>query len=443
VLITLLTSLGDEAIEAAVRSELCAKGADVRVHDLTHERFAPCQGCFECWIAHPGTCKASDSANDVMRDVITSDALVWLVSPRFGAWDPVAKAALDKVIGLISPFFTTIDGETHHRRRYERYPRWAALALSDPGETDGGRDLFRTIVERNVLNMHGHSPFVSFADSADPVRFREMANAALPYLTTDHADDAYTFVDPLPPVDTAVGPDVRNRRAVLWVGSAKPHRHSTSEALGTALSRRLDSRGWDCHTVHAARVTKLGRDGSLDLVEAARCASLLIVASPVYVDCLPALVLKGLGDLVDAEIAGAGPALLPIVQCGFPEATHTRPAVEVFAQAAASAGWAWAGHLAFGAGGFVGGADIDTSSRFRKLQQAFDRVANALDVGDPVPADLTAALSAPLMNPAVYRLMGDLGWLSQAIRNGALTELWQRPFASSGASGPRAAGRPR
>ena len=51
-----------------------------------------------------------------------------------------------------------------------------------------------------------------------------------------------------------------------------------------------------------------------------------------------------------------------------------------------------------------------------------------------VPADLTAALSAPLVNPTVYRLAGDIGWLAQATRHGALTDLWQRPFPSPTAS---------
>ena len=430
VLITMLTSLGDETIESAVRDELRSAGNQVSTHDLAHERFAPCQGCFECWVVHPGTCKARDSANEVMRDVIASDAVLWLVAPRFGAWDPVAKAALDKVIGLVSPFFAKIAGETHHRLRYERYPRWAVLAVSGPEQSARERDMFRTLVERNVLNLQVHSPFVAFADALDPVRFRAMADDALAHLTADHPDHHWKTLEPLPAVDGAAGPDVGNRNAVLWVGSAKKRGTSTSEAVGTALTRRLERRGWQCRTVHAATVTKLGRSGSVELVDAARSASLLVLASPVYVDCLPALVLKGLGDLVDASGGGVGPAVLPIVQCGFPEATHTRLAVEILAQAVSGAGWAWAGHLAFGAGGFIDGADIDAGRRFQKLQQALDQVAAALDAGEPVPPDVTSALSEPLVNPAVYRWMGDVGWLAQAARHGALTDLWQRPFAS-------------
>jgi hypothetical protein len=429
VLITMLSSLGDPAVESAVADALGSQGVELRVHDLTHERFAPCQGCFECWIAHPGTCKANDASNDVMRDVIASDGVVWLVAPRFGGWDPVAKAALDKVIGLISPFFTTVAGETHHRQRYERYPRWAVLAVARPEVPDDERRIFRTLVERNVLNLQTRSPYVGFAEAPDPIRFQMMTTAALAHLTAHRPDDDWTTVEPMAPMTGAVGPDVANRRAVLWVGSAKPHGTSSSEALGSALTARLAARGWDCRTVHAATVTKLGRDGSPRLVEATRSASLLIVASPVYVDCLPALVLEGLGDLVDAA-GTSGPALLPIIQCGFPEAAHTRLAIEILAQAAWSAGWAWAGHLAFGAGGFIDGADIDASPRFHRLQQAFDQTADALHTGNPVPADVTTTLSSPLINPTLYRRLGDAGWLAQATRHHALTELWQRPFAT-------------
>ena len=93
--VAVLCSLDSQPVEAAVRRVLADRGAEVRFHDLTHERFAPCQGCFECWLVHPGTCKAKDHANEVMRDIVASDAVIWFVRPRFGAWDPVAKAALE------------------------------------------------------------------------------------------------------------------------------------------------------------------------------------------------------------------------------------------------------------------------------------------------------------------------------------------------------------
>lgn len=426
--VAVLSSVDDQPVGAAVRCMMARRGAEVRFHDLAHERFAPCQGCFECWVAHPGTCKANDHANEVMRDIVASDGVVWLVKTRFGAWDPVAKAALDKTIGIISPFFTTVGGETHHRKRYKRYPRWAVLALSYSDDTDAERDRFRTLVARNVLNMRSHSPFVAFADDLAPREFATMTDQALTHLSAHHPEDDVPLIDPLPPLGNAVGPATSDRRAVLWVGSAKPAGTSTSEALGTALLRRLEASGWECRTLHAAKVTKLGRAGSPELVAAARTASVLIVASPVYIDCLPALVLKGLAEVVDGVHDGDAPAVLPIVQCGFPEATHTRLAVELVACAASQAGIPWAGHLALGGGGFINGSEIDSAPRYRRLRAALDRVAEALVAGHHVPPDLTTSLSAPFVNPTVYRWLGNMGWLTGSVRRGSLTGLWQRPF---------------
>ena len=427
--VAVLCSLDSQPVEAAVRRVLADCGVEVRFHDLTHERFAPCQGCFECWLVHPGTCKAKDHANEVMRDIVASDAVIWLVRPRFGAWDPVAKAALDKTIGVVSPFFTTVGGETHHRKRYGRYPKWAVLALSHPDDTEAERRRFRTLVARNVLNMRGYPPFVAFADDLAPEEFATMTEQALRHISAEQPEVDGPHIDPLPPLGDAVGPVTGDRRAVLWVGSAKRPGTSTSEALGTALVRRLEARGWDCRTLHAAKVTKFGRVGSPELVDAARAASVLVVASPVYIDCLPALVLKGLGDVVDGVRNGDAPAVLPIVQCGFPEATHTRLAVELVACGAVQSGMPWAGHLALGGGPSIGGSEIDSGRRFRRLQAVLDRVADALVAGDPVPPDLTSELYAPVVHPTVYRWFGNIGILAGSVRQGSFRELWQQPFA--------------
>lgn len=42
---------------------------------------------------------------------------------------PGPKKGLDRLIGLVSPFFTKIAGETHHRPRYDRYPALLAVGV--------------------------------------------------------------------------------------------------------------------------------------------------------------------------------------------------------------------------------------------------------------------------------------------------------------------------
>jgi hypothetical protein len=57
------------------------------------------------------------------------------------------------MIGIGSPFFAIVDGETHHKQRYDRYPALAAIGfLSEPDEEQS--EIFRQLVARNATNLH-------------------------------------------------------------------------------------------------------------------------------------------------------------------------------------------------------------------------------------------------------------------------------------------------
>ncbi len=424
-MLTVLCSNVNRRIRSRVLRTLEDEGVPFRCHDLDEERFAPCQGCFNCWVVHPGQCKASDHANEVMRDAIAADGLVWLTRPRFGAWDPLAKGALDKTIGLLSPFFGNVEGETHHLRRYRRYPQWAVLAETTRHDDPGDFEAFETLVRRNALNLHCRSPLVTEVRATDSdTSLGDTTETIVRYLSKRHASDA-TAVEPHPPVQSE-GFEVGERRVVLWVGSAKPTGTSTSEGLGRALVKRLEERGWASEIVWSAKSTHGFEPGSWSLVEAAQRASLVVLASPVYFDSLPALVLRGLADLADAEF-DRRPALLPIVQCGFPESNHTRLAIDAALRAARSGGFPWAGHWAAGGGRFHG-SDVDAHARHKPLQEAFDRMADALHEGHPIPAELTRAAAEPAVPAAIYRAVGQVGWVVDALRRGSVTQLWSTPF---------------
>ncbi|HJK96229.1 MAG TPA: hypothetical protein RMF84_03360 [Polyangiaceae bacterium LLY-WYZ-14_1] len=439
--VTWLDALPVGTTSETVRRVLEAAAADpggpltVRAHRLEEARFAPCRGCFACWVEHPGTCRAKDSANAVMPDIIGADGVLWTTAPRFGAWDPVAKAALDKSIGLLSPFFSVVEGETHHRRRYRRYPRWAVLARVGGDTPVDERDVFRQLVARNAHNMHEGAPWVGFIDEDAPAEdaaetTREALRAlAHPGPSTVPRLEAFSR-----PPEVGVPPR-SGRHLVTLVGSAKPTGESTSEAFGAALERRLVARGWTAERLPVARVVKLRRPPAPALREAVARADLLVLAAPVYFDTLPALVLQALGQLADHAAQPAGgpagpPALLPIVQCGFPELTHTALALEAAWRAGRACGFGWAGHLAVGGGGALQG-DLDAPrGKLASQVRALDATAEALDAGEAVPKAALDDFARPLLPPALYRLAGDLGWLVQALQQGAnpLTLGTSRPF---------------
>ncbi len=128
-------------------------GADVRDFQLRDIPLAHCQGCFECWFKTPGLCKTDgDAGREITGAMIGSDLMVLLTPVTFGGYSSEIKKAMDRSICLVSPFFRRVDEEVHHKLRYRRYPALAAVGvLHEPDEEQ--ERIFRTLVERNALNM--------------------------------------------------------------------------------------------------------------------------------------------------------------------------------------------------------------------------------------------------------------------------------------------------
>ena len=128
-------------------------GAKVARHDLSGERVAFCQGCFECWVKTPGICKTGDVARRIAEEWVKSDVAVLVTPISFGGYGSQLKKAVDRMIGIVSPFFAVINGETHHQPRYDRYPALAAIGfLSEPDEEQA--EIFHQLVAHNATNMH-------------------------------------------------------------------------------------------------------------------------------------------------------------------------------------------------------------------------------------------------------------------------------------------------
>jgi hypothetical protein len=138
-----------EALEDAFRVRGAAVSR-VRIADLD---LAPCNGCFGCWTTRPGECLIGDDARGLAARVVAADAVAVAGPVEFGAWGSLAKNALDRLICLILPHFTTVDGEVHHERRYPRYPRWIALGTL-PAPNQRAEAIFRRVIDRNAVNLH-------------------------------------------------------------------------------------------------------------------------------------------------------------------------------------------------------------------------------------------------------------------------------------------------
>lgn len=220
-------------------------------------------------------------------------------------------------------------------------------------------------------------------------------------------------------------------RATLLVGSPRLRGTSTSEALGRYLLGRLRRDGVTSDVLFLSALR--GQRVEARVASAVAASDLVVLSSPVYVDALPATVTEALERLAAARAqwAGRDPVrFVALVNCGFPEALHTRTPLSICQAFADAAGLAWAGGLGLGGGEALHGAPLERAGRMAaRVRRALELAADALLEERPVPDEAVALMEASLVPARMYTLLGTLRWLRDAHRHRALRRLWDRPYS--------------
>jgi hypothetical protein len=220
------------------------------------------------------------------------------------------------------------------------------------------------------------------------------------------------------------------QRAVLLVGSPRPPGQCVSEPLARYLAEQLAGRGVAASLWRATRTCK--EPGMRQLLQAVDRADLFVVASPVYVDSLPYLVMRALERIAEHRHEVAEPhecAMLAIVNCGFPEARHTTVALDICRIFAGRARLSWTGGLGLGGGGAITGRPLQQLGWYaRNVRRSLDLAADALLAGRPLPAEAEALMARPLMPERVYTLIASLGWYKDAWHHGVVRQLGAKPL---------------
>jgi multimeric flavodoxin WrbA len=98
-----------------------------------------------------------------VQKVIQSDLVVFLTPLTFGGFSSELKKILERLLGLLHPGMRVIKGETHHLKRYERYPSLLAFGVTET-QDDEEEQIFKTLIERFSLNFfppkHGAEVFL-------------------------------------------------------------------------------------------------------------------------------------------------------------------------------------------------------------------------------------------------------------------------------------------
>jgi hypothetical protein len=411
---------------------LRAEDSQIVTFPLREMKLAHCIGCFGCWVKTPGICVEADAGREIAKAIVRSDVTVLFTPVTFGGYSQELKKMVDRLVPIASPFFEFDHGELHHPPRYSKRPRLLVVGVQRiPNAAEA--HIFRTLAGRNAINLHpaGYAAEVVFASeemSALQRRFEALLTRSdsLPF------GDAAASLMPAPVIpDITAKPD-SVRRALLIVGSPKVNEASASGALGGFLLDRIQKQGWETESL-TLRANLNRSEGEAELVSAVERAGLILFVFPLYVDALPYLVTKAMTVIAlhgTAENNTAKQRVVAVVNSGFPETHQNSLALAICREFTWQSGRTWAGGLAFGAGGMIGGQPLTQAKRqgapVGNVIAALEMTAAALAEGLPVPVEAVKIITKSRIPVAIFRrlyaFMGGMSFRRLARKNGISEE---------------------
>lgn len=131
-------------------------------------RFAPCRGCFGCWLKTPGYCFIKDELAHIGAVFGSCEKVVIISQNCYGGYSKGIKNVLDRSISTILPFFTYRGKMMHHRRRYRNVYDLVVAFYGDMTALE--KETAGKLVRANQLNMAYRSTNLFFAESPDNLK---------------------------------------------------------------------------------------------------------------------------------------------------------------------------------------------------------------------------------------------------------------------------------
>ena len=141
--------------------------------------IGPCIGCFCCWRKTPGECVIKDGYENMGALIHHADEVVVISKYTYGGFSAFVKNVFDRCISYVLPQFEVIKGETHHKRRYDEDKAFTFIFYGHELNMEQ-KESARQYVEAVCANIRGHIEELEFWEFGEEIEIPERKPKAEP-----------------------------------------------------------------------------------------------------------------------------------------------------------------------------------------------------------------------------------------------------------------------
>ena len=112
-----------------------------------------CIGCFGCWIKTPAKCIIKDGYENLGKQFSNCSELLIISKCVYGSVSPLIKNIFDRSISYIHPYFEIVNGEMHHKRRYDNTFKITVYFYGE-NISDREKETAQKLLKAMAVNFH-------------------------------------------------------------------------------------------------------------------------------------------------------------------------------------------------------------------------------------------------------------------------------------------------
>ena len=248
-----------------IKALFADKNEEIEIINTADLKIMHCMGCNNCWLKTPGVCAIKDDYEIILKKLVAAENLWVVADTKFGFIDYRGKRVLDRIVPMLNMYIEIRDGWERHQLRYH------PLNFGFIYKGNGNRELLEEWSMRVARNMAGRSLGVISLDNAEKpsVTAAEMQSESVA-------------------LETTATPE----HIIIINGSPRVKKNSNTNKIIQAFAEGLAKAG----ITH--KLYSLSNHAEWDEArEAFMTNDNIIIAVPLFVECLPSLSLEFLSTL--------------------------------------------------------------------------------------------------------------------------------------------------